>query len=269
MHFEVQLVDKAGLANKTPPKGSIYVYEDMLPEVSLLEPDRLKANEEVVYDGTETITVPFEATDDFGIREAELLVSVAEPGQEPQLVQTVPIALGDQQNSTAVQAEAEVDLSKLNLKDDAQVSYTIRVTDNRDLAPYVGTATTTNQEDADSRGEAPTAQTSLPEEMAQNGESQPSDVAQPPAGQGVPTTASSPDSAPNAGNQGQQPNQGQQSSEGQQPSEGQSPQVGQVPFPGIGDGLIPGMGEGLILAEGAGQQQAQQAGQQPGEKQGQ
>jgi len=74
MHFEVQLADLDGLANKTPPRASIYVYADMLPKVSFIEPNRLKGDEKKVYDGTETITVPFEARDDFGVKEAELLV---------------------------------------------------------------------------------------------------------------------------------------------------------------------------------------------------
>ena len=44
MHFEVQLADLDGLANKTPPRASIYVYADMLPKVSFIEPNRLKGD---------------------------------------------------------------------------------------------------------------------------------------------------------------------------------------------------------------------------------
>ncbi len=128
IHFEIQIVDRHGLENKNQPRASIHVYEDLPPELEFTDTG---ADENQIYDGSEIVKVPFEAKDDFGIQKAELLVSVTAPGEEPQLVQSIPIDLGDQENATEVQAEGEIDLASLNLSGDSQVSYTVRVTDNR------------------------------------------------------------------------------------------------------------------------------------------
>ena len=214
VHFELQLVGKDGLENENRPRLSIHVYQDLPPELELTG----RETEDGIYDGTETIAVPFEVKDDFGIAKAELLLSVTKPGEEPEPVRTMPIDLGDQQNATHVQAEGEIDLSRLNLLGDAQVSYAVRVTDNRGSDASL----TTNIEPNHGQGAVLRQRRELPPgvEQAPGGE-QPSAGEQGPGGE-----------QPSAGEQ-QAPSQGEEASSqgGEAPGErGQaSSQGGEAP----------------------------------------
>jgi hypothetical protein len=85
----------------------------------------------------DVIDIKFEAHDDHGIATAELVIydeSSTADGQPAQILKVVPIPLGDQRNEKHVTGTTQLDLKHLNLETGKQISYAVRVTDNRMVA---------------------------------------------------------------------------------------------------------------------------------------
>ena len=125
------LVNRHGLTNEDQHTCHIQVIPDKAPVARVINRDD---NMAVGLD--EVIDVKMEAHDDHGIASAELVVydeSDAADGNEPKILKTIPIPLGDQQYKKHVLANIKLDLSKLGVKEGASISYSVRVTDTRDL----------------------------------------------------------------------------------------------------------------------------------------
>jgi hypothetical protein len=123
--FSVHLIDAYGLTNTSPPSCAVTVYPDRPPSAAIVSPDDV-----IAVRPDDTVTVEFEARDDFGIETAELLLTLV--GSDEQLaLATIPIDLAEQPDSGHVSGKVDVDLSKYNLAHGAAVDYTVRVTDTR------------------------------------------------------------------------------------------------------------------------------------------
>src|SRR3569623_1276968 len=84
----------------------------------------------------EVIDIKFEAHDDIGIATAELVVydeSAKDEKGEPKILAVKEIELGDQELARHVMGITKLDLKELNLREGTNISYAIRVADNRDL----------------------------------------------------------------------------------------------------------------------------------------
>ena len=136
-HFEMRLAEdiawraemlaESGLSPRHAPMCRFDVVVDRPPVARVLT-DQLPS--EVAAD--QRLEVPFEAHDDYGIAKAELLVFQTVEG-ERQLVSEQDIPLADQALAPHVRAKALLDVSSLDVPQDATLSYAIRVTDNRNL----------------------------------------------------------------------------------------------------------------------------------------
>ncbi len=127
--FRPSLVNAHGLTNQEKHVCSIEVIADKAPVVRILSP-----TEETAATVDEEIKITFEAHDDHAIDTAELVVydeSGAEAGLPPKVVTVKQISLGDQKRKKYVTASTQLDLKELKLEPGAQLSYAIRVTDNR------------------------------------------------------------------------------------------------------------------------------------------
>jgi hypothetical protein len=122
------LVNAHGLTNQERHVCQIQVIADKAPVARIISP-----TEEMAVAADEEIEIKFEAHDDHGIAAAELVVydEPSEEGAEPKIVSVQEIPLGDQQLAKYVTATTRLDLKKLKLEPGANVSYAIRVTDNR------------------------------------------------------------------------------------------------------------------------------------------
>ncbi|CAN5145026.1 hypothetical protein BH23VER1_BH23VER1_27380 [soil metagenome] len=119
------LTNREGLQNANPLPCALVVYPDKAPTVELLP-----SSDAWAHDLQETIEISFAATDDFGIAEAEIVLQIVQPGQEPR-TETIPVPLNEAQGAKAIAKSVEVDLSKLGIGDGAELSYAVRVKDNR------------------------------------------------------------------------------------------------------------------------------------------
>ena len=126
-----QLVSTHGLTNLDHSDCRIQVIPDRAPVARVISPT---AEMSVAVD--ETIDIQFEAHDDHGIATAELVVydeSLTDAGVEPRLLAVQPIPLGEQRLERHVLASTQLDLTKLNLEKGMNISYAVRVTDNRQV----------------------------------------------------------------------------------------------------------------------------------------
>ena len=131
MTFQPTLVNSHGLTNEDRHRCRIQVIPDKAPFARVISPTDEMA---VAYD--DIIPIKFEAHDDHGIATAELVIydeSATEEGEEPKILEVIPIPLGDQKFEKHVMASTELDLKKLGVKEGTNISYTIRVTDTRML----------------------------------------------------------------------------------------------------------------------------------------
>ena len=97
----------------------------------------LTPTDEMSVANDDVVEIKFEAHDDHGIAKAELVVydeSAAEEGKPTPILKVLPIPLADQQLAKHVIGTTQLDLKQLNLKPGTQVSYAVRVTDNRTVA---------------------------------------------------------------------------------------------------------------------------------------
>lgn len=122
------LFSPAGLTNEDRPRTAIQVIADRAPVARVITP-----NDEMAVKPDDVVDIKFEAHDDHGIARAELLVyreSLLE-GQAPTVLSSQEIPLGDQRLSPHVTAIAQLDLAKFDLADGENISFAVRVADNR------------------------------------------------------------------------------------------------------------------------------------------
>ncbi|MGE3780327.1 MAG: hypothetical protein AB7F89_24270, partial [Pirellulaceae bacterium] len=126
------LLSRHQLRSQRPTVCHFRVIPDRAPVAKILSPTG-----EIALSPDASLEVKFEAHDDHGIAQAELVIyeDAPVPGEPPTVLRVENIPLGDQQNRPHVTATASVDLSRLALPDGAQLSFVIRVTDNRREAP--------------------------------------------------------------------------------------------------------------------------------------
>jgi hypothetical protein len=124
------LEEEHGLTNKRPPLCDVQARPDKPPVVRILTP-----NEEVAVRPDEKVPVTFVAKDDVRVGSAELVVfdEGGKPGAEPRILDTIPVPLGDQEGATEVKATVDLDLSKYKVQDGAQLSFAVRVREDRSL----------------------------------------------------------------------------------------------------------------------------------------
>ncbi|QDU38065.1 hypothetical protein Mal4_23850 [Maioricimonas rarisocia] len=131
LSFRPVLRNRHGLSNQDRHQCRIEVIADRAPVARILSP-----TEEMAVANDDVIDIRFEAHDDHGIEMAELVVydeSLMEEGGEPRILHVQPIELGDQQNARHVMGETQLDLKKLGLEEGTQISYSVRVADNRNV----------------------------------------------------------------------------------------------------------------------------------------
>ncbi len=129
--FRPTLRNIFGLQNEEKRVCHIEVIEDRAPVARITNSD-----EEMAVAEDEEIEIEFEAHDDHGIKTAELVIydeTATEEGEEPKTLEVREIPLGDQQDQKHVMAKTKLDLKELNLPEGAKISYSIRVTDNREV----------------------------------------------------------------------------------------------------------------------------------------
>jgi hypothetical protein len=120
------LTETHGLTNRQTSTCDVVVYEDKPPAVKVLAPD-----DEMVVRPDDTIEITFAATDDVGIRNADLVVYESTPGGETVPVATIPIPLDEAAGTTTVHEKVDLNLSKFAAEDGAELSYEIRVREER------------------------------------------------------------------------------------------------------------------------------------------
>jgi hypothetical protein len=131
LSIEPMLRSQHGLTNENRHVCRIEVIPDMAPIARIITP-----NDETAVADDDVVKVEFEAHDDHGIEEAELVIydeSTREDGKEPEILDVRPIDLKEQAHQKHVMAETELDLTELDLEPDRQISLAVRVTDNRSL----------------------------------------------------------------------------------------------------------------------------------------
>jgi hypothetical protein len=118
-----------GLRGSDRQVCTIHVIPDKAPVARVISPtDELSVNPD------EVVEIIFEAHDDHGIAAAELVVydeSPTKEGKPPEILSIEQIPLGDQQWKKHVLATAWLDLAKYDFDGGANISYAVRVTDNR------------------------------------------------------------------------------------------------------------------------------------------
>jgi len=119
-----ELVGPHGLTNPFPPICDIRVYADMPPAVRLVSPDW-----DMVVMPDESVRIEFDATDDFGIASAELLVFIGDEETEPATIISIP--LGEKEGGKTVRSSVELDLKDFDLANGDELSYAVRVRDTR------------------------------------------------------------------------------------------------------------------------------------------
>lgn len=175
--FESQLVEDVslspalfnayGLTNEDRPVCRIHVIPDQAPVARVISP-----TDEMAVTADDVIDIRFEAHDDYGIATAELVVydeTPTEEGKEPQVLSVQPIPLGDQTLEKHVLANTQLDLKALNLQKGMNVSYAVRVTDNRqvDVSPDAMTAQRTEAKPGQTQDDQTLADASSPRDSEQ------------------------------------------------------------------------------------------------------
>src|SRR5207342_780884 len=95
----------------------------------------LAPNDRVAVRPDDAIQITFSATDDVGIGTAELVVYQESDQKEPTELAAIPIDLGQQQGARSVQQTVDLDLKKFGTKNGAELSYEIRVREDRGTDP--------------------------------------------------------------------------------------------------------------------------------------
>jgi len=130
--FQPLLTEQHGLGNRRPPTCEIKCRPDRPPVVKILTP-----NNQMAVRPDETIPITFVASDDVGIHFAELVVydESQKVDGKPRLLDTISVPLGDQQGAEKVKATVELDLSKYKTAEGSELSFSIRVHEDRGQEP--------------------------------------------------------------------------------------------------------------------------------------
>ncbi|MGI9428457.1 MAG: hypothetical protein ACR2NM_07360, partial [Bythopirellula sp.] len=126
--FQPLLTEEHGLDNLRPPTCEIRVRPDKPPVVKILTP-----SSEMAVRPDDTIPVTFVASDDVGVHFAELLVfdESQRVDGKPAELDRIPVPLGDQQGAVKVKATVDLDLSKYEMTNGSELSFSIRVREDR------------------------------------------------------------------------------------------------------------------------------------------
>ena len=125
--FAPLLTESHGLVNRQAPRCEITVVADKPPAVKVLTPD-----DQVAVRPDDTIDITFAAQDDVGIGSAELVVyGNNDLNGEPTPLATIPIPLEDQAGERTVQGQVELDLRQFKVDDGMELSYQVRVREDR------------------------------------------------------------------------------------------------------------------------------------------
>lgn len=123
--FAAAAINKFKLENKNKPSCRVSVYEDLAPTVKLLEP-----GDDLTVRPDEKVNVTFEASDDFGLAKAEVIVATTRADGTTNLV-TVPVKLEADEGKKDLKRTVELDPKALGLKHGDQLSYVVQVTDTK------------------------------------------------------------------------------------------------------------------------------------------
>lgn len=152
--FAAAAINRFKLDNKTKPSCRISVYEDLPPNVKVLEPSDNLA----VLPG-EKVNVAFEASDDFGIARAEVIVATTKADGATNLI-TIPVDVRDGEGKRELRRTVPLDTKALGLKNGDQLSYVVQVTDTKQtVAQGAGSMSesTGEQRGGEKPGQAPEA----------------------------------------------------------------------------------------------------------------
>ncbi len=124
------LVSQHDLKNRHPRVCAVEVVEDHAPVARIVSP-----NGESSASLDEVLDIRFEAHDDHGIATAKLVIYEDNPldPAHPKVLAEREIPLGDQALQKHVMGQIQLDLKELGLQEGTNISYAVRVTDNRDL----------------------------------------------------------------------------------------------------------------------------------------
>ncbi len=129
--FSPLLTEAHGLTNRKPPKCRVVCQPDRPPVVKVLTPKN-----EMAVRPDDALEVTFVAKDDVGISQAELIVLDESTGgrSKPKALKIIAVDLGEQQGEKNIKATVRLDLQEFELPDGAQLSYVVRVREDRGQA---------------------------------------------------------------------------------------------------------------------------------------
>lgn len=137
--FAAAAINQYQLESKSRPSCRVSVYEDRAPTVTLLEP-----SDDVAVAPDAKVNVTFEATDDFAITKAEMVLNITKADGATNEV-TVPIDLGKDAGKKELQRTVHLDPRALGLRHGDQLSYVVQVTDSRQSPAQAGADSRTAQ----------------------------------------------------------------------------------------------------------------------------
>ncbi|MES2571539.1 MAG: DUF4175 family protein, partial [Verrucomicrobiota bacterium] len=130
--FAATALNKFNLENRNKLACRVSVYGDLAPNVKILAP----SDDFAVLPG-EKVNVTFEATDDFGLSKAELVVTATKSDGETSTV-TLPVDLKEDAGKKQVRKSVEIDPKLFGLKHGDELSYVVKVTDTKQNPTQAG-----------------------------------------------------------------------------------------------------------------------------------
>jgi hypothetical protein len=123
--FAAAAINRFKLENKNKPSCRVSIYEDFAPSVKILEP-----SDDVAVLPGEKVDVVFEATDDFGLAKAEIIVETTKADGETNSVR-IPVDIKAESGKRELKKTVQLDPKALGLKHGDQLSYVVQVTDTK------------------------------------------------------------------------------------------------------------------------------------------
>ncbi|WP_339886625.1 hypothetical protein [Rhodopirellula europaea] len=165
------LLSPHDLTNQRRLFSRIDVIEDKAPVARVITP-----NDETAVAEDEIIEIKFEAHDDHGIGKAELVIydeSQRDADGNAKVLHVQPIPLGDQANQKHLIAQTKLDLKELGLTEGQEISYSIRVTDNKPHADAMASKPDgQNAEKGSPKGDSPKDDSRKSESKAKSNQQQ-------------------------------------------------------------------------------------------------
>jgi hypothetical protein len=126
------LSEEHGLTNRRPPQCTVQARPDKPPVVRIITP-----NEEMAVRPDDKVPVTFVAKDDVRVGSAELVIydEGTKTANGPRILDTIQIPLGEQEGAKEVKATVSLDLSRYKVLDGSELSFAVRVREDRSLAP--------------------------------------------------------------------------------------------------------------------------------------